>query len=524
MPNLTLDAGPGTGKTTTLIALAKILPMDRRTVRLDEETLGFTPTEEQTEIFEWALGMYPRTDSLGIYAFNTNIRDDIKSKAPKNIDVKTIHGLGYSILQKKFGRLTYEGSKWTDVVEQATGEPYYQLPMDTRKMWTFAKNLFFMVREQRLDPASETDILDVYNTFNIDHAEDIELSRTVVEMVGELAFYYLRITKEIDFSDMLCMNFEHDTLKEPIKEVGLVDETQDLSPARLDLVLKACRNLIFCGDPQQAIYHFAGADTKAFERVKEASQYTLPLKVCFRCPTKVIEIANKIRPEIVHPLTSPQGMIEGHVENISYDELPAKCKFQPHTNMILSRTNAPIFSLAMRFTKDGIPCRILGNDIGEKLIKAIKEYDCVYCEDLVDKVEAITVFKCEQEQEKSKPNVGKLMLWEDEAMCIAALASEFVMTKDLIRQITLLFNPQTTGSAIKLATIHKAKGLECDKIYILNECPIPHPAVKTQEDYQQEINLLFVATTRAKKSLYYVRKREMEVTDDQTQNREEIYG
>ena len=57
------------------------------------------------------------------------------------------------------------------------------------------------------------------------------------------------------------------------------------------------------------------------------------------------------------------------------------------------------------------------------------------------------------------------------------------------------------------STIHKAKGLEKDNIWILRPELMPHPMAKSAADKQQEINLCYVAITRAKKTLNYVGER-----------------
>jgi superfamily I DNA/RNA helicase len=55
-----------------------------------------------------------------------------------------------------------------------------------------------------------------------------------------------------------------------------------------------------------------------------------------------------------------------------------------------------------------------------------------------------------------------------------------------------------------LSTIHKAKGLENDRIFFL--CPelIPSKYATQPWQYEQEANLKYVAITRAKQELIYV--------------------
>jgi DNA helicase II / ATP-dependent DNA helicase PcrA len=57
---------------------------------------------------------------------------------------------------------------------------------------------------------------------------------------------------------------------------------------------------------------------------------------------------------------------------------------------------------------------------------------------------------------------------------------------------------------ILLSTIHRAKGLEADTVWLLRPETIPHPMAKTQAAVEQEDHLLYVAITRAKQRLLIV--------------------
>jgi DNA helicase II / ATP-dependent DNA helicase PcrA len=78
------------------------------------------------------------------------------------------------------------------------------------------------------------------------------------------------------------------------------------------------------------------------------------------------------------------------------------------------------------------------------------------------------------------------------------------MSADLCRKIDALFNSEQPD--MTLSTVHKAKGLEADRIFLLNpdEMPLKWPNQQAWE-LQQEHNLKYVALTRAKGELYLVR-------------------
>jgi len=71
--------------------------------------------------------------------------------------------------------------------------------------------------------------------------------------------------------------------------------------------------------------------------------------------------------------------------------------------------------------------------------------------------------------------------------------------------------------AIKLSTIHRAKGLEEDRVFVLDydKLPMGRPRQKDWEKVQ-EINLKYVAITRAKSSLYLVESEDIEEMEEES--------
>jgi DNA helicase II / ATP-dependent DNA helicase PcrA len=74
---------------------------------------------------------------------------------------------------------------------------------------------------------------------------------------------------------------------------------------------------------------------------------------------------------------------------------------------------------------------------------------------------------------------------------------------EFCREIENLFTDGT--AAVELSTIHRAKGLEVDRVFIIRPDKLPL-CWKGQLPWQakQEQNLKYVAITRAKKELYWV--------------------
>ena len=74
------------------------------------------------------------------------------------------------------------------------------------------------------------------------------------------------------------------------------------------------------------------------------------------------------------------------------------------------------------------------------------------------------------------------------------------------RIATLTPEPDATpdAEAIKLTTIHQAKGLEYDVVFLIGAADGQFPGYRTIEsgDFEEERRLFYVAVTRAKNELY----------------------
>jgi superfamily I DNA/RNA helicase len=70
---------------------------------------------------------------------------------------------------------------------------------------------------------------------------------------------------------------------------------------------------------------------------------------------------------------------------------------------------------------------------------------------------------------------------------------------ELKEHITALF--ETTNGVVTLCTVHKAKGLEAERVFLLNIGMMPSPWARSAHALKQESNLEYVAITRAKSVL-----------------------
>jgi superfamily I DNA/RNA helicase len=308
---------------------------------------------------------------------------------------------------------------------------------------------------------------------------------------------------DIDFDDMIYLPARYGY--KTSFDIMLIDEAQDLSHGKLQLVLNQdCETYIFIGDPNQAIYGFAGADTQSFASIQESIENvtTLPLSYTYRCGKAIVEEAKKIVGDAInYGPTNPEGKV--YTVNEADMELT-------EGDMLVSRVNAPLMSIAWKLVKERKNVKVVGRDIGKGLIKLINKIRGKG----KNKIESITELSLGVEAWRRK-EIDKLtakmsdtdaqqIIINDQADCIVQIADECESIEQMTEFIDGLFDDSDVKKCIRLSSIHRSKGLEASKVFLYNPGNSPHPMAKTEEAKIQEMNLKFVATTRAINELVYV--------------------
>lgn len=309
----------------------------------------------------------------------------------------------------------------------------------------------------------------------------------------------------ISFDDMVWLPV---VLNLPAKQYGwvFIDEAQDLNAAQLALVLKCVKpgvgRMLFVGDPNQSIYGFSGADSESMDKIIAATRATiLPLSICYRCPTQAVGMAGRLYPGIEAAPTASAGNIE-YVKNAG--ELATRIK---PGDMVLCRTTAPLVKNCLELIRHGINARVEGRNIGAGLAAVVKKVEKL-SPDFEKFALALSGYKMQQ--------VGKLSARPDNDAAIEALMDKCAAIESifesaqptprsydgLLRAIDNIFDNGT--AAVRLSTVHRAKGLEADNVYILRADLMPHPMAKQGWEIVQENNCQYVALTRTLKNLYFV--------------------
>lgn len=464
--NAIIQAVAGSGKTTTIIEASKLLPTDKSCIFL---------------------------------AFNKAIANELKTRLPTNVRANTLHSLGLSMFEGntntrpkvEFGKLESVILKVfynNNIVE---GEDRY------KTLFNFLKRIVPLIKSTLINHKNYGELYDLIERFNI----DIDLTDEHIRLIDQVLTKCKTDITIIDFDDMIWIPIVNN-FKANSYDWVLVDEAQDLNKSQFELIKKICNDntrIIAVGDRQQSIYAFRGADTFSMDNFKSYFKAKeLPLSICYRCPKSHIEIAKTIVPII----ESKKDAKEGLVQDLVIDELVSKAVDK---DLILCRTNAPLVDVAFNLIRNGKKAVIRGRDIGRNLITMINKYKVSNLEDLIDRISSLQRLQEEkirliEKGEMDKRKKSSFMQIIDSCETILVLTEQVQTIQELKDKIENIFTDDVYG--IVCSSIHKAKGLEADNVFIINYDKMPHPMAKTDEEIEQEMNIKYVALTRSKNNLY----------------------
>lgn len=175
------------------------------------------------------------------------------------------------------------------------------------------------------------------------------------------------------------------------------------------------------------------------------------------------------------------------------------------TSAVLCRNTAPLISFAFALIRRGVGCRVLGKEFGTGLVTLVKKLNARSLDELEKKLEMYRTREVEKFLRKGEEEAAQGV--RDKCDCIAifiANADPSEPLSYLYERITSLFSDGPSG-LLTLSTVHKAKGLEWPKVFILDKSKLmPSKFARTAWAKEQERNLIYVAITRAVLDLVYI--------------------
>jgi hypothetical protein len=513
------SARAGCGKTTT---------SEEGFKRIRGLPTRITPSPQQQAIWD-AMMEGSSAKFMAFTAFGKDIAEEGARRFRESgldkmgVDSMTTHRMGFRAVRKAFQ--LKQGDDATnpyvvqDYIAELMGAAPKQLKKDKPTLVSATEDLVSLVKQTLTNPTQpELDRLawhyDIEMPANGDKQKVFQL---VPEVLDKCRNPELR--GQVDFDDMVWLPLVHDL---PMFKYGfmVVDEAQDLNRARQELVKKAAYKLMIIGDERQAIYGFSGADHESMQRMQRdleraSGASILKLTVTRRCGRAIVEEARRYVPDFEAHETNPDGLV-GELRYPTYkDSLGHWCelpeaetylsKVQPG-DRVLCRANAPLISQCFKMIRMGLPTVILGRNIGTGLVKLIDKLKASNIWDLLVKLQQWEEMEDAKERAAPQPSERKLLQIHDKALSIRTLCtSQSDSVDDLKKRISTLWTDNDSTEKVKLSSIHKAKGLEADRVFWLQPpyCGPNRDKLRPHELIQEE-NLDYVAITRAVKELYHV--------------------
>jgi superfamily I DNA/RNA helicase len=143
---------------------------------------------------------------------------------------------------------------------------------------------------------------------------------------------------------------------------------------------------------------------------------------------------------------------------------------------------------------------------GRSKTTKVKDYSKVPVAELISQLSQWVEQEREKELAKKMPSDNRIITLQDRFDCIVAFTEGKQWVSEVIAKIDEVFTDNKHSPGIKFSSIHKAKGLEAKRIFLLEPegATVPHPMAKAAWQKEQEWNLRYVAITRAIEELVYV--------------------
>ena len=480
--NMVVQAVAGAGKTTTLVECVRRIGNDKK---------------------------------LLLLAHNKSTKDTLRERVGEmsNVHILTLHGLGWRLFNEHFNKVPdIDNDKYRNYINKnisTIGTEEYRNLSRTKKM-LYRANVFDMLDKARQNlKQSEREIKKLG-----ERKYGIKFIADEPHFIANIIKWGAENNDTVDFQDLLYFPhyFGYYT-KAYLVDVIMLDEAQDASVAQLDLI-KRCfkRNtrLMAFGDKDQTINNWCGASEESFETIEDANEFhrpavELPLTINHRCGKKIIEYARQFVDNDIKPEADAEDGIVRHDASLSE---------VADGDMILCRNAYPLMEVYRRGVATGKRMYFRGEGLGATLVR---EADCVDGDTIADIITALkrrliatwdfltNENEMDEKETMTDPRVVSIL---DTIKTMECLPRTVVTRHDLEKFARDVFSDEGKDG-IQLSTIHRAKGLEADNVFVV--CPSLIPSKLAVLDWQkkEEKNLQYVMCTRPKHSLNFVSEQEI---------------
>ena len=334
----------------------------------------------------------------------------------------------------------------------------------------------------------------------------------------------------IDFEDVLLVMLgalsEYDEIATQVRNqyrFFTVDEYQDVSPLQQQLLeawLGDSREICVVGDPNQTIYSFAGATPKFLHGFtqKYPEAQTVSLFRDYRSTPEIVDLANRVigggslrgqRPKGSIPKQLSFRSNQEEAQWIADDIEKLLGKVASNEIAILFRTNGQSENYEAALANRGISYQVRGSE---------RFFERPEIRDAMRLLRAAAIASTESALEETRailtqlgwtptaPNgSGAVRERWDSLNALVDLAAEFESLTAFVDELEdrAAHQHAPTLAGVTLASLHAAKGLEWDVVYLagVKDGMVPISYATSDEALEEERRLLYVGITRAREQL-----------------------
>lgn len=479
-----VNAVAGGGKTTTLQYLMESMP---------QETLALS------------------------LAFSKRVQVELDRRIPDFIESRTINSFGYSILRQngivkmdqwKVGKIVqeeyrYKSKLWKEGIKQVVSLSKNTLSKDYKKL----------IQTYNIE-LSGANLKEVENAVN----KILELDKKMALDDGTM-----------DFDDQLWLPLVLD-LEIPQYEVVFIDETQDLNNAQIEMVLRVVGDwgrVVAVGDPFQSVFAFRGANPESIYLLVDRLTKTkrgcevMPLSISYRCSKSVTRLAQELVPAMECSEQAVEGIVS-HIDEAALKKFLAsktadyfKAKNGVRRLMILCRSNSPLVEWQAYLRGLDLPVSYRSNLLVSQMQNLLAVHSSYQklpiqkaCQNIASYArKAAATFHSALGKEAFLDTIRTLISLIERVPPSPSRVKHYSAIEKEIKTAFAKSNiaDDADEDCILLSTAHGAKGLEAESVVIVRPELMPHPKAETALEITQEKNIKYVAITRSRNKLTFIK-------------------
>ncbi|EIH3126251.1 ATP-dependent helicase [Salmonella enterica] len=415
------------------------------------------------------------TERMLYVAYNRAIRDEAEQKFPFNVTCKTSHQLAWPTVGKHYSHRLVNTLRLTDVARALNSHNWLlaRLTLDVINRFMCSASAYITAEH-----APEPD-----DCKGMESAQILRSARKIWDMMSD---------RQGDFpvthdTYLKLFQLSHPSFSSRYSTV-LFDEAQDANPVTSAIVLNQSCRVVLVGDTHQQIYRFRGADN-AMYAPELGSADRLWLTHSFRFGPEVAQVANRL---LALKGETHQVTGKGGADRV--------LQTTPRTfghHAVLHRTVCGVIRTALHWSLAGKKVYWVG---GMESYKVGELLDLYWFS--VDMAERMQHDRLSREYR----DYDEYLQIAEETNDVEMKQAIFILEQffPLPERLNTLRDQRVTTEAdadVTVCTAHRSKGLEWDRVKLHDDFADILDPEMPESKRQDEINLMYVAATRARKIL-----------------------